>query len=722
MKKSKRVSALVLCCLFVLGALAGTSTMAATPEEIEASIDAGIEWLVAQQDPNTGYFYELWDNLGGMTGLALIKLEERAFELGYDSPFDPNYPYSENVEKGLAYLFSIASTIPIYNQVAGNPDSDGDGIGVYVTSDGHHRTYETGIALMAIAASDDPDRIVNSSGSPVNGWTYKQVMDDMVDYLAFGQVDSGQGQGGWGYTDDPNLLPDRWADNSNTGYAVLGLAYAEAYGFNCTIPQFVKNGLNIWIDYIQNDVDGDPDDGGSGYTAPWDWVNILKTGNLIFEMAFYGDGPAVPRVQDALNYLGRTWNDPSNDIWDPGWGNPAYGGTPHYQAMYCIMKGLEYRGIDTITVDGNDIDWYAEFAEAIVNTQDLDPNSPNYGSWPLDYWGGKVVATAWALLTLEKAAPPVAEVYGQCIVAGESFEPVDLDETIDPCNPGTPPYTWTVTGNVDLVVNIDVNNVMTIAYPPGWTGSETLTVTGSDAVNKVTKSYPTYTVCAVPVVMDIPDQTTPFESFDLDDYLDPNCGLGPNDLEWSASEPPEGWTVEIDVNNVVTVTVGPNAPSESANITFTATSIVCDCAEPSDSDDAAFSAAPECIEAYVRIAPRVVNRKSWSRRIMALVYLPEGIGRLDIDRDEPLVLSPGGIQAYRQWVFGGWYRRQRVRIFAFFDKAELMNAVPENGWVELTVEGRLKSGQCFYSTSTIRIIEPPRWRPWWWRWLQRWRR
>jgi hypothetical protein len=39
-------------------------------------------------------------------------------------------------------------------------------------------------------------------------------------------------------------------------------------------------------------------------------------------------------------------------------------------------------------------------ADAIVNTQNAD------GSWPPDEYGDSQLATCWALLTLEKAAPP----------------------------------------------------------------------------------------------------------------------------------------------------------------------------------------------------------------------------------------------------------------------------------------------------------------------------
>lgn len=358
-----------------------SGALAATDAEIEQSIEEGIGWLVSEQNPDgswDGFFCEV-----AHTGFAVVKLEDRAIELGYGSPFDPAYPYSANVVAGLDYLFANAYTIDIWAQPAGDPDTNGNGIGVRFQRCAN--TYETGIAMMAIAASRDLARVVNVPGSDVDGWTYQDVLQDAVDYFAFGQVDAGSLQrGGWGYSHN-----ESWADNSNSGYAVLGLRYAEAFG--CTIPNFVKSELSIWIDWVQNDVDGDADDGGSGYSDPG-WVNILKTGNLLFEMEFVGDTVATQRVIDAIDYIERHWNDPNSE---PGW-RPH-----HYQAMYCAMKGFESLDIDTIEVGGSPIDWYDEFADAIVGSQNPD------GSWPVDMWGGQLLATEWALLTLEKVVPPI---------------------------------------------------------------------------------------------------------------------------------------------------------------------------------------------------------------------------------------------------------------------------------------------------------------------------
>jgi hypothetical protein len=381
----KKSFAIVVSLVMLFGLMA-VPAQAATEEEIEDSIVAGIDWLASVQNGDGswgGYEYV------GHTGLALLKLEDRAFELGYDSPFNPGYAYSSNVTAGLNYLYSQAHNISIGMQPAGDPDTNGNGEGIYF-SDSYHVSYGTGIALMALAGTRDPSIVVPALGSPIDGMTLGDVVQDTVDFLAWSQGDTGWWRGGWGYGGSAD---EGWADNSNSGYVVLGLDFAESatYMFNANIPTFVKDELNIWIDYIQNDVDGDPDDGGSGYIDPVGWVNILKTGNLIYQMAFYGDSPATQRVIDAVDYIERHWNDPNSD---PGF-RPH-----HYQSMFCVMKGLTRMGIDEITVGGSPVDWFDELSTIIVDSQNLD------GSWPVDYWGDQILSTAWALLTLERFVPP----------------------------------------------------------------------------------------------------------------------------------------------------------------------------------------------------------------------------------------------------------------------------------------------------------------------------
>ena len=110
------------------------------------------------------------------------------------------------------------------------------------------------------------------------------------------------------------------------------------------------------------------------------------------------------------------------------------------------------------------------------------------------------------------------------------------------------------------------------------------------------------------------------------------------------------------------------------------------------------------IEADVYIVPRVINRKSQMKRVMAIVRLPEGISKHDI-ADEPFILEPGSIEATWQRVIG---RGSRTRVFSSFDKDEVLEVLPDTGRVELTVVGRLTSGRCIYGRDTVRIVQPRR--------------
>ena len=347
----KPFATILFAAIMVFSAVAAmcTTASAATDDEIELAINKGIDFLVEQQNDD-GSWGE--GETPAYTGFALIKLEDRSREKGSD-PLDPDGPYYDEISAGLEYLMSIKKSVVPSGEI------------YFENNWGSHQTYNTGIALMAIA----------------NSGSYEDDVQDIVDWFILTQ----NADGGWIYS------PSTWdSDNSNTGYAALGLAYAEEYGADI---EDVLPGLNSWANYIQNDQGSDDDgweddpDGGSGYTNPTSWVNILKTGNLIFEFGLVGDNADSQRVQYAVDYIVRHWDDNNQD---PGW-RPH-----HYQAMYCTMKGLESLQISEI--DG--IDWFDEFSTVIVDTQ-LDD-----GSWPKDYWGDpepSILSTVWALLTLEKA-------------------------------------------------------------------------------------------------------------------------------------------------------------------------------------------------------------------------------------------------------------------------------------------------------------------------------
>jgi hypothetical protein len=378
---------------------------AAPQEEIDQAIEDGVGWLVDAQNLDDGGWGD-WDRTAH-TCFALVKLQELAYDRGHESPFDPAYEYALNVILGWEYIFGVTDGAKTAAVVIGDqwhdgspddPDSNGNEIGIWF--DGPE-TYSTGICTMALAASGTPDR-VNDGGLDHDGDgnvdTFLEIAQDAVDWLAFAQVDGGTHEGGWSYEARDNS--EDWADQSNSGYAVLGLAYGEDFG--CTVPDWVRTELDIWIDSVQCL------DGGSGY-EPCDGYesNELRTGNLIFQMCFVGDDPdGSARFEDALTYIEDTWKEENTE---PGWGynvDPA-----SYQAMYCLMKGFEYCGIELIDTDGDgdrDDDWFnqeppadppEDFATVLVEQQ-------QDGHWDECIWGDDVLCTVWALLTLEKVAPP----------------------------------------------------------------------------------------------------------------------------------------------------------------------------------------------------------------------------------------------------------------------------------------------------------------------------
>jgi hypothetical protein len=492
------------------------------------SLTDGLACLVSQQNDDGSWQGSAGYTPVGYTGFAVTKLEERAFELGFASPFDDAYPYKQNVINGLNYLFSQAGT---YDTTYGT----NTGI-CYAQGGDESETYGTGIAMMAIAASRATNSIVNVPGSIANGMTFKAVLQSNVAYFAWSQ----NTYGGWGYEEG-----DR-SDNSNSGYAVLGLRYAEApsYGFACTIPAALKTNLSAWVDYIQNDAVGSTDDGGSGYTYP-SGANLLRTGNLLCEMSFVGDNASVPRVTNAVAYIERHWNDNNED---PGW-------RPHnYQAMYCLADGLESLCITNITVSGSNVDWFAEFAAAILTNQQSD-------CWPADSEGDAMLSTEWALLVLEECTPPTITCPANIVVPNAPGQ-CSSNVTFAVTAPGCP---------APAVVCMIGSNVITspYAFPVGTT---TVNCTASNGCGIATCSFTVTVIDTQPpsancpaniVVTNAPGQCGAVVNFTLPSNTD-NCGVSN-----AVATPPSGSFFPVGTTTVTVMVTDIHGNTNSCSFTVT---------------------------------------------------------------------------------------------------------------------------------------------------------
>ena len=92
--------------------------------------------------------------------------------------------------------------------------------------------------------------------------------------------------------------------------------------------------------------------------------------------------------------------------------------------------------------------------------------------------------------------------------------------------------------------------------------------------------------------------------------------------------------------------------------------------------------------------------------MIAWLRLADGVTRDQVDDNQPLTLYPGGINSMRQYVFeydrGG---KTQTIVLAFFDRSKLLNAVNDNGRIELRAIGKLKTGQYFYGDNNIWILK-----------------
>jgi hypothetical protein len=107
------------------------------------------------------------------------------------------------------------------------------------------------------------------------------------------------------------------------------------------------------------------------------------------------------------------------------------------------------------------------------------------------------------------------------------------------------------------------------------------------------------------------------------------------------------------------------------------------------------------LECQMKIAPSAINLGANGPHILARIQFPQSITGADVQSGEPLQTYPGGIQAMRLWTDAG--RGNQVSLFAFFGK-DALSGVTHNGPTELTVTGKLRSGQVFFGRDTIKII------------------
>jgi hypothetical protein len=354
-----------------------------------AAIQDGLRWMYLQH-----VFSGSWYSYAPHTAAAVA-----AFEMNKHYP-DNNWEtdiYAEFVRQGLEWIMLTLSSTAIDVEPWGDPDSNGNGIGIGGTQ--HGSAYEQGLIMYAIALSRDSSAVVQ--GGAFAGRTYKGILTDMVDLLAWSQGDSDYCEGGWRYT---VWYPGCDSDNSAVQWATIGLDAAERpqNEFNVPAAAFVKPELQKWLNYSRCS------DGGYGYTWADYWCNAAKTGSGMFSEYYCGlnipdiHNPGLaPVIQGAMSVLDNNWC--------------GYEHWPNLYAMYAIKKALADMKIELLN---GTRDWYQDYCRFLLYGY-TDPCGQGYDSWHQvinpaapdlegeGYWNGDwnwlgspFATTPWAVLIL----------------------------------------------------------------------------------------------------------------------------------------------------------------------------------------------------------------------------------------------------------------------------------------------------------------------------------
>jgi len=107
------------------------------------------------------------------------------------------------------------------------------------------------------------------------------------------------------------------------------------------------------------------------------------------------------------------------------------------------------------------------------------------------------------------------------------------------------------------------------------------------------------------------------------------------------------------------------------------------------------------VVADVSVLPSAIKRYVGVEPITVFLTLPKGYFPVHVDETKPVLLAPIGVQATKRTTFL-WLTGQVITI-ASFDRAKLLQAIPANGDIPLTVIGYLKDGRHFGGAITIRI-------------------
>jgi len=399
-----------------------------------------------------------WDagilsNLASINWQGINATNVQAFEVnGHFDSGPASDPYTDDVDNGLARIFMLLTNSPVasktYNYVLPSCPSppctftfDGNlnGQAIYA-SVGNMPMYQMGMIIDAIVASQTPAAVTHTgvaASGPlpgINGISYKDVVQDMVDAYNYCQNTNADPQGGvggaWGY----NCLDQNYNDGSVSQWGAIGEIGASR-GFGISIPPIITDANKVWLTADQCTLGAFA--GVFGYNTfnwgacvpPWGPFAITPSGLVQLVMDGIGRGDARWNAAETY-YHDNFCNPPANGAAAAPRGY-TYGLFSATKAMLLhdpggVLTPIKFMMDEPAGTNG--IDWYNAVgpesggsdacdgvAQTLVKRQgnasgdggsvgSPNPNNPQGGYWFGHYFNGNqsFFETGWSIIMLRK--------------------------------------------------------------------------------------------------------------------------------------------------------------------------------------------------------------------------------------------------------------------------------------------------------------------------------
>ncbi|MHC4180358.1 MAG: hypothetical protein ACYSWU_22880, partial [Planctomycetota bacterium] len=154
---------------------------------INMAIDEGLWWLHKRMvratfgagAPGYGEPYGYW-NESYVVDATAVSVDAYQLNGSHANGDYDNDPYVETVQRGLNYLLYKTYAYSIDPEPAGDPDTNGNGIGLVINHTSNlydsRQTYIGGIAMVTLASSGTPNRVAGVGGTHVYGRTYAEIV------------------------------------------------------------------------------------------------------------------------------------------------------------------------------------------------------------------------------------------------------------------------------------------------------------------------------------------------------------------------------------------------------------------------------------------------------------------------------------------------------------------------------------------------------------------